>query len=296
VDGLEALFELEDGALEEVVGESGGGDGEAERQWDADQLVMLEVEHARKAIVCVEDQPEEEQEKQIKAVGDFAEVDQRSGYPDLDVEYGDKDQEGAEEDEGEGGDEREGSGCGERLERKELAGLEPEGEPDNGDCSSLLQRQKDGSAVEPEGHEAASGEELELHEAINPDDSAGGTVESEAEKHDVGERDGDDADDDDAAAATEAHDGRDGEIELLFHGEAPERANRAKPTVVKDVEVADEEGEGENRVSRDGGTAVIEPTQGVASEENEEVEGPYPQDAAYSKCAKIHRSGGFLFT
>ena len=106
VDGFEAFFELEDGALEEVVGESGGGDGEAECQWDADELVMLEVQHAGKTIGCIEDQPEEEQEKQIKAVGDFAEVDQRSGYPDLDVEDGNEDEEGAEEDEGVSADER----------------------------------------------------------------------------------------------------------------------------------------------------------------------------------------------
>ena len=87
MDGFEAFFELEDGALEEVVGESGGADGEAERQWDAELLVMVEVKHARPAIGCIEDQPEEEQEKQIKAIGDLSEVDQRSGDVSLDVEY-----------------------------------------------------------------------------------------------------------------------------------------------------------------------------------------------------------------
>ena len=106
MDGLESFFELEDGALEEVVGESGCGNGETERQRDADQLVMLEVEHARKAIGRIEDQPEEKEEKQIEAVGDFTEVDQRPGDSDLDVEDGDKDQEGAEEDEDVSADER----------------------------------------------------------------------------------------------------------------------------------------------------------------------------------------------
>jgi len=111
VDGFVALFEFEDGALEEVVGESGGGDREAEGQGDADQLVMLEVDHARKAVGRIEDQPEEEQEKQIEAVGDFAEVDELPGYVDLDVEYRDEDQEGAEKHEEKGGDQGEGF-CG----------------------------------------------------------------------------------------------------------------------------------------------------------------------------------------
>jgi len=38
----------------------------------------------------------------------------------------------------------------------------------------------------------------------------------------------------------------------------------AKPTVVKDTEIANEEGEGEDGVAGDGGTAVSKPTEGIA--------------------------------
>jgi len=110
-------------------------------------------------------------------------------------------------------------------------------------------------------------------------------VEPETKEDDVSERDGDDPDDDDAAAAAESHDGRDGEIKLFFDGKAPERADGTEPAVVKDVEVPEQKREGEDGASRDGGTPVIEVTEEIASEENEEVERPYPQDAADRECA-----------
>ena len=71
LDRFEAFFKLEDGALEEVVGEGGGGYGETEGARDADSLVGLEEEHARKAIGCVEDRPDEKVVDEIQAVGDL---------------------------------------------------------------------------------------------------------------------------------------------------------------------------------------------------------------------------------
>jgi len=102
--------------------------------------VILEEQHAWKAIGCIEDQPEKEQEEQVKAVGDFAEVDERTWYPDLDIKDGDEDQEGAKEDEDVSDDKRQRAGCGERLQRKELTALEPEGEAGDGDGGSLQER------------------------------------------------------------------------------------------------------------------------------------------------------------
>jgi hypothetical protein len=82
-----------------VVGESSGGDGEAEGKGNAEVFVILKVHHAWPEVDGVEDEPEEEQEEQIEAIRDFAEVDQRPGYGELNVEDGEKEHEGAEEDE-----------------------------------------------------------------------------------------------------------------------------------------------------------------------------------------------------
>ncbi len=47
MDGFEALFELEDGPLEEVVGEGSGSDGETECQQTGEIWVSLEKVHTR---------------------------------------------------------------------------------------------------------------------------------------------------------------------------------------------------------------------------------------------------------
>jgi hypothetical protein len=122
-----------------------------------------------------------------------------------------------------------------------------------------------------------------LDEAVDPDDAAGGAVDAEAKKDKVSERERDDANGEDAAAAAEANDRRNSEIELFFDGETPEGANGAKPTGVKDVEVADEEREGEDGVSGNGGASVSYPAERIAAEENEEVERPDAQNAAQGK-------------
>ena len=121
-------------------------------------------------------------------------------------------------------------------------------------------------------------------------------MESETKKDDVGEGDGDDADGEDAAAATDARDGWDGEVELLFDREAPKRADRAKPTRVQDVEVADEKRKGEDGVSADGRAAVIEAAECVAGEQDKEVEGPDSQDAPDGELAQVNFARALFFT
>jgi hypothetical protein len=71
-DGFEAFLELEDGALEEVVRESGGGYGEAECEGDPDYFVPIEVDHSMPVTGRFEQQPKEECMKEIQAIRDLS--------------------------------------------------------------------------------------------------------------------------------------------------------------------------------------------------------------------------------
>jgi hypothetical protein len=112
VYGFEAFFELEDGALEKVRGD---GDGQAEGARDTDWFVVLEISRLRPAIGAIEQDLEEEGLKNLEVVGDFAEVDQRTGNPESDVEHRDEDEERAEERKEIGDHERYGTGRGQRV-------------------------------------------------------------------------------------------------------------------------------------------------------------------------------------
>ena len=292
---FEAFFEFEDGAFEEVVGERGGGDGESKGEGDAEFPVLGKVSHARPTIGSIKHQPKKNDVKEVETVGDFAQVDEWPWDCDLDVKDGEEDEEGAKEDEEVGNDERQGLGCSEGLEGKQPAGFEPESKTSYGDCSSLQKRQNDCSAMEPQGQEASGGEELELDEAVDPNDAAGGTVESQAKKDDISERDGDDADGNDTAATTKTNDGWYSEVKLLLDGKAPEGADWAEPTMVKDVEIADKEGKGQHCASGDGRAPVVVVTEGVAAEEDQEIERPDAQNTTDGKGTQVDLSGGFFF-
>lgn len=106
MNGFKAFFEFEDGALEEVVRDSGGGYGQAEGEQNGDEFVPVEIHHAGPVSTRAEEHPEKECVKDVEAIRDLSQIDKGLRNSELDVYYGKKDKAGTEEHEKECSDQR----------------------------------------------------------------------------------------------------------------------------------------------------------------------------------------------
>lgn len=133
MDGLETFFEFEDGALKKVVGDSRGGYGQTECEWDCEQLMPREDTHDGPMSAGTEDHPEKELVEEIEAVGDFSEIDECSRNAHLDVEDG-QEQEGCSDEHKEKRNNEMRTRYG--TESEQFTGFEPRGQSDCNEGSS----------------------------------------------------------------------------------------------------------------------------------------------------------------
>jgi hypothetical protein len=150
--------------------------------------------------------------------------------------------------------------------------------------------------VESDCDQRSGGEELELHEAVDPRlvDGIRGQTAQPGERR-IGERHGKDRDVPEPGAAEESDDGWDHEVELLFDGEAPERTDEAEqPSVPDDEEVSREEheigqGSGGERDLRE------ERIKQISKSDGEKIERPDAKDAPKREESDVNLTRGFAF-